>query len=205
MGLFDILGAPFKIAGGLIHDITGGSTKSSVNAGPMQDWLNQFLKPQATYMQGIQRPINTAFLDFLKAGPQGAMESALTGAEAWAANASRAGGPLQTSVLNALGGMAGKGFSPGGADRNVNAIMNQFMQDFGNQFTSQAVPLAQSWQNILASGFGTGNEAASQALLNPFTAMGNIQQLNLAGQQQNIANQGLIGQIGGNIFGNLFG
>src|SRR5579864_7628318 len=196
MGLFDIVGS-------LTHDIFGfgsGNQSTPISNRPMVDWMNQFIKPQASYLQTtMEQPINKAFLSYLQGGPSGAMDAALTGAEAGASYAARPGGSLQKDVLQAEGGMAGKGFGPGGAEGNVNAIMNAFLSNFGNQFTSQAVPLAQQWAQSLGQGAQGFTADVTGLGTDVFTGLGNIQQLGLANQQQNIANQGVIGQIFGNL------
>ncbi len=181
----------------LVSDIFGsGKGSQAPGTGDLTQWLNQFMKPQ---ISKVQSPINQAFLQYLNTGTgpgdSGAISGAVAPAQAWAQYMLRSGGPVQKSILGAEGGLAGKGFQPGGA--NVNPIIDTFLSNFGSQFTSQALPLEQQYRGSIEGGFQSLNDLINSG----FTANATIFQGNLAQQQQQRANQGIFGDIFGNLLG----
>lgn len=154
-------------------------------------WLRGFQLPELKYQTGLRGPITDTFMNYISGGPGGAMGSAKTAAEGYGADLFRVGGPLQSSILRAMGGMAGRGFQPGGAEGQTNAITREGVRDVGNFFSSQAVPLASQYFNTLAGGFGQANQNISELLSSLFTGGANIQQLLMA--MRSMPKKGLLG------------
>jgi len=146
--------------------------------------LKGFQMPELGYQSGLRNPITKTFMDYIQGGPGGAMASASKAAEGYASDLFRPGGQIQKSILGSLGGMAGKGFQPGGAEGQVNTIQREGVRDVSNFFTSQAVPLAQQWGNIMSGGFGQINQNVEDLINSLFTGGANILQLGMAKKSQ---------------------
>jgi len=153
--------------------------------------LNQFLAPQLKYQLGLQSPITKTFMDFINAGPGGSFNAAETAATGYGADLFRVGGPLQTSIRQAIGGMAGKGFQPGGAEGAVNSITREGVHDVANIFSQQAGPLAQQWANIMSGGFGQTTQNVMDLINSMLTGGFNVAQLKLG--QSAAPKSGLLG------------
>jgi len=153
--------------------------------------INQLLAPQLKYQLGLQSPITQQFMQYLSGGPGGAFGAAETAAAGAGADLFRVGGPLQNSILQALGGTAGKGFQPGGAEGAVNSITRQGVHDVASIFAQQAGPLAQQWANLLSGGFGQTTQNVQDLINSILTGGANVSQLQLA--QKATPKPGLLG------------
>jgi len=153
--------------------------------------LQSFGFPELGFQTGLRGPISNTFMNYIGGGPGGAMGAAADAAKGYAADIFRPGGDIQKSIMGAMGGMAGKGFQPGSAEGDVNAITRGGVRDVSNFFTSQAVPLAQQWGNIMSGGFGQVNQSVEDLINSLFTGGANILQLRMA--QKSMPKGGLLG------------
>ena len=145
----------------------------------MYDILTQSFLPFLNQQIGTQGPIGQAFFD-ATLRPGANFGQAETAAQGYGANLFRVGGPLQKNILGAVGGMAGKGFQPSGAEGEVNAITRGGVNDISNFFASQAGTLEQERLRNLASAFGGANQNIMDMIQSLFSGQGSIAQLGLA-------------------------